>query len=468
MLSKLRRKIIKIAESKPLILRVSVLVLIFTASLIVRFYPVFKSPEVRNKGLGLFRDTHLYHRIAYNLYKGHGFSGTYDGGAYGIENKDIEPVYEAAAVRGPGYPVFLCAVYRILGRPKDMKSPDTWRHNWDKVRIIQCILDSFVCLIVYFIVSLIYTKSYRPALISAFLYAFCFYNIFYARALLSESLTTFLLTLCILFCVLAIKKDDIYWWIVSGIGFGLVILTKSEYMLFPFIMFAYILFANRGKFLNGLKRALFFIVSTGIIIFPWTLRNYIQFGEFIAVSRGTIGYNLFLGTFESNENWQWWEKFPREIFNSEREKQEVELLSKTLTRYMLAGSVEVKVIDNIFMKLAIDRIRSYPLSCIKNWITKIPRLWYQNYIPMWEDKEASGGFFVFYFIFLLFGCRGSNYKEKVLMMPVLFLFGYLTFIFFPLHVEPRYSVPLMPGIICLTGIGIWKLVLAFREYFYKN
>jgi hypothetical protein len=113
--------------------------------------------------------------------------------------------------------------------------------------------------------------------------------------------------------------------------------------------------------------------------------------------------------------------------------------------------------DKKFMEMAIDRIIKDPVKCFKNWLTKIPRLWYQFYIQMYIYKEPSGNYFIFYFLFALYALFRGNKEERILMLPTLLLFIYLTIIFLPLHIEPRYGVALMPAIICLTAIGLWKV-----------
>jgi hypothetical protein len=37
-----------------------------------------------------------------------------------------------------------------------------------------------------------------------------------------------------------------------------------------------------------------------------------------------------------------------------------------------------------------------------------------------------------------------------------------------LHIEPRYGVPLMPGIICVASIGIWKAILKEHRHGIKS
>jgi hypothetical protein len=432
--------------------------LIFVGALTIRIYPVVNSPEKIRAGFGPFGDTHFYQRVAYNLYKGNGFSATYDDRAYGLGSKNENLEYEPTVTRGPVYPLFLCTVYKFIGNEEDMKSVENWHRNLDKVRIVQCIVDSAICLLVFFIVRLIYPSAFLPAFISAVLYCFNFYNIFYTKALLSESITTFLIASFIFFCVFGLKITNKLWGFLTGVILGLVVLSRLEYALFMFVLTAYIYFVNRQSPLVAIKKCAIFILGSTIIISPWTVRNYLVFKEPILVSTGTLGYNLWQGTFETNKTWGKWGNFPNEIFASENEKAKVVSLNKSFNNYLMTGSIRIRNIDRVFMKLALNRIRNDSIQCLVNWVTKIPRLWYQSYIQMYVYKETSGGFFIFYFLFGLYAFFTAKKWEKILMLPICLLFIYITIIFLPLHVEPRYGVVLMPGIISLAGIGIWKAI----------
>ena len=59
--------------------RVAGLLLIFVAALTIRLFPILVTPEPVKAGFGPFGDSALYHRIAYNLCKGHGYSGVDNG-----------------------------------------------------------------------------------------------------------------------------------------------------------------------------------------------------------------------------------------------------------------------------------------------------------------------------------------------------------------------------------------------------
>jgi len=259
--------------------------------------------------------------------------------------------------------------------------------------------------------------------------------------------------------LLALKFEKKYLWFLTGIGFGIVLLSRPEYALFPLFLSAYIYFLKRKLLIDALKKIVLFLIGIGIILTPWTLRNYLICKEPIMVSRGPIGYSLYLGSFVTPKNWKGWFNFPQEIFKNRQEKEAIEYLSLLHNYYYFRGSKKMIEIDNIFLELALERIKDNPSQYFWHYIKKAPRLWYQNYMHMSLYKEASGNFFVFYFVFALFAFGLSTRKEKVFMAPVGLFFVYLNVIFLPLAISPRYGVVLIPGIISLTGIGIWKIFL---------
>ena len=432
---------------------------IFVVALSIRLIPTHQ--EIVRDGFGQFGDTYLYLAIAHNLYKGNGFSGT-------LEESKNAPAkeYKPTATRGPGYPFFIFCVYKLLGNEKDMISPLTWHLIWDKVRIVQFVMDSSLCFVVYAMGCAFFPKSFWPAIMSAVLYCFSVYNIYYAKALLSESLLTFLITISLGSVIMGITHSQKRWWIGAGTGFGLAILTRPEYILFVPVLAVYIFIVYRKTISKAIIASLCLVMSAFLVIVPWSIRNYICFKDFIIVSTGGVGINLFTGTFESNDNWKGWGNYPDSIYKNAEEKKLIQKLGSDYKHYYYNGNIKIKGVDLSFSKIALARIKQDPIKIIDLWIQKIPRLWYQNYIQMYVLKEPSGYFFDFYFIFALVGFfYDSGKREKTIMMPVVLLFLYLNCIFLPLHVEPRYGVSVMPGLICLTGVGIWK---AFNLFFGKR
>jgi len=428
---------------------------IFVVALAIRVHPVVDSPETFRGGRGMFGDTYLYNAIAYNLYKGNGFSGTDYGGSVGRGENKPGLTYEPSIVRAPLYPFFLAGVYKIFSSHEDVPSPSTWRKNFDRVRLTQCVLDAFVCFLVFFTTRSVFPAPAWPALVAATLYAFSPYNIFYTRALLTESLATFLVAASTLLTILGLRQERPRWWFLAGAGWGVAALCRPEYLPFAFVVAAFLSFANWRRWSVAGKCLVAVVLGIVLAVTPWVLRNYVVFKQ-PALTIGGLGYSLFLGTFETNTNWTGWNQFPDEIFADAGEKEAVRSLDRTYTALLSTGSIRIKEADDRFLQIALDRIRRDPWDTLKTWVIRIPRLWYQFYIPMYRDREASGYFFIFYVSFALWAFVRAPKEEKLLMGPIGLLSIYLTLFYLPLHIEPRYSVPCMPGLISLSGIGLWK------------
>jgi len=213
---------------------------------------------------------------------------------------------------------------------------------------------------------------------------------------------------------------------------------------------------------------LMFLLSALLIVTPWTIRNYLVSGKLIPVAVSGIGTVMFLGTCENNNNWQSFIELPSNVYDSIEEKSKAQSLYNNFIGEVRSGSMKALELDNALMQLAIQRIQKHPFECFKRWFLKIPRLWYQFYVPIYYYNEASGGFFIFYFIFAVIALLESSKNERLLMIPICLLFIYLNLVFLPLHIEPRYSVPLMPCIISLTAIGIWKAITNRYTAFCSN
>lgn len=432
------------------------LLLIFGAALAMRFYPLVASPEEIRTGFGPFGDSFLYHKIAYNLYRGNGYSGIDDGSAFGVAEPDLKTVYEPAITRGPVYPFFIALIYRIWGDPTAMESINRWHVNWNRVRVVQSVLDALICLLLFFVMRVLYPEHNLPAFLAAGLYAFSFYNIFYTRMLLSEAVTTFFVTVAILAALMALKSGRRVYWLVSGAGFGLTNLSRLEYILFPVCLAGFLLLRQRYQ----LKKAINAIVLLGagvvLVMTPWTLRNYLTFNQFIPASVGAIGFNLFNGTYE-NGDWAGWGRFPERIFKTPQMKKEVTDLSAKAVYHVRSGTIGLQQYDRRFRELALDTIKENPFACLMVWVKRLPRLWYQNYIQMYYYREPSGIWFIGYFILALFGFFLMEPAERMWWTPIVLLFVYLNLIYLPLHIEPRYGLTAYPGGIGLASVGLWKI-----------
>lgn len=423
-------------------------------ALTIRLYPILITPEPVKAGFGPFGDSALYHRIAYNLYKGHGYSGIDNGSAFGLSQPGQPVIYEPAITRGPVYPAFLASVYRFWGDAAAMESIKRWHVNWNRVRIVQSIFDALICLLLFWAVRALYPNRYLPAFLAAALYGVSFYNIFYARMLLSESVTTFLVAIAIIAGVMALKSGRIVYWFIVGAGFGLASLSRPEYILFPFFLAGFIFLHQRHEIRGAVKASVSLVCGLVLVIAPWALRNYMTYKQFIPTSVGAMGLNLFTGTYE-NEDWQSWGKYPDRIFKSAEMKKEITAWQGKLAYHLKRGTIGLKKYDLQFKALALDTIKENPLNCLTVWIKRLPRLWYQNYIQMYVYQEPSGIWFIIYFLFSILALSLMKPKIRVACTPIFLLFLYMNLVYLPFHIEPRYGVTIYPGLSILTAIGLW-------------
>jgi 4-amino-4-deoxy-L-arabinose transferase-like glycosyltransferase len=429
------------------------LCLIFIIALGIRIYPVVVSPEPDSRGLGPFGDSLLYNTLALNLAMGNGFTI--------IDYRDNQPqmISRPAITRGPAYPFFLSLIYSF-SVPGGNFEAGSMARLWNNVRIAQCVLDAFCCILIFLLIKAIYPNSSVFTLVSSAIYAFSFYNIYYTRTILSETLATFLLTLFLLLAIYALREKKKGLFFLAGMVFGSLLLCRPEYVLFAPVFFLYIFFSiKEGKAL-WLKTAAMYLIGLSLVVLPWSLRNYLTFRRPILISAGILAENAYRATIENRQNWVGYRHFPEVAFIDEDEKKQAEDLHKSYFEVYNYGSIEeVLGMEKAYLKLTWNRICRRPWETVKNWLGKIPQLWYQDYIPIYRDREASGLFFVFYFLFALYAFSAGTREEKILMGPIIALFLYLTIIFIPLHVEPRYGAALMPGIIGLSGIGVGKAAL---------
>lgn len=429
------------------------LTIIVAVALTFRLSTVIFSPERERFGLGPFGDSYGYHITAYNLIMGRGFSVT------DVEAGSGKPVYKPTFTRGPGYPFFIYLVYTTFPDYEKLSSTQYWHIAFDRVRIAQCAMDSLCCVLIFLIVRLLCPASLWLPLISAALYSFAPYNIYYTRALLTETLTAFLVTLFVLLSIAGMRTMRLRLFFYAGLAFGLVLLTRSEYMFLLPVFATFIFLSQRLHTASAVKASLVYMLSAAIIVAPWSVRNLIVLKKPILLTAGRSGEMLYTGTYYNKKNWRGWDTFPDDVCIDDEERQTVHALFKNGFQIIYSGSIEeVAKRDKTFMELAARRFRAHPLQAITNWMLKIPLLWYQGAFPIFRDPEASGLWFAFYFAFACYAFATAGSGGRKLMWPVVLLFIYLTIIFIPLYVEPRYSVPLMPSIICLAGIGAGKAV----------
>lgn len=369
-------------------------------------------------------DTILYLQIARNLLGENGFA---------VENGPT-------AFVAPVYPMFLAACIYIFGE------------NPLYISIVQSILSSLVCVIVYKIATTVFEDS-KIAFLAGIIAAVYFELVLWSNAqLLTEPLYVFFFAISILLLVRALNKTTYLYFAASGAVFALAALTRPTAIGIVFgisiILLVSSFFRSRIKW----KHSLLFFAMFLTIMLPWGIRNYLVFDSF-TISSLEGGHVLWLG---NNSQYDLYEHPDFAKFGGYTVMFKVD--KKLAGKLANHSSVEQ---NTIFANAALSHIKSNPLAFMKRAFHKNWNMWRPNFSQSsWRNGLIS---YTFYPTILLTSLLGmflawQKQREKLfekLSSPI----GLLISIFL-MHLaihsiitgEIRFRVPL------------WVILIPFSAY----
>ncbi|MGI6085780.1 MAG: glycosyltransferase family 39 protein [Acetivibrionales bacterium] len=231
-----------------------------------------------------------------------------DDGIYGYAYDNPSGVSNARVM--PGYPLFLAAVYKILG---DKYLQIT------AVRLSQVIISSFSVLLGFLFVKKAFKKDLAALLTALFMAIYPTY-VLSTVMLLTETLALFTMLLYFCLSLYAFESGNKAINLITGLAFGLHLMIRPALLplfIFPFIFtlisrrsFTALRSAqddssvrlrsaqyNTGKPLRILATMfLFQLIGFIIIMAPWWIRNIATIGRFILTAEGS-GNPFLAGTY---------------------------------------------------------------------------------------------------------------------------------------------------------------------------
>lgn len=187
-----------------------------------------------------------------------------------IDYEDVQrPKYEELTPdyhNLPGYSFLLAVTYRIFGHER-----------YIYLELIQAFMDSLLIFVMFFIANQLFGKTI--GLLSAFLFAIWIPEARLSVAGIHDAPTLFFVMPSTYFFVKYIKNNKLGWLIICFIFLGVGGYVKSDFILLPvfFGIATYLYFRNFKKaFLVSLSGLLIIF----IILVPWGIRNYREFGKF--------------------------------------------------------------------------------------------------------------------------------------------------------------------------------------------
>ena len=204
-------------------------------------------------------------------------------------------------LRAPLYPLFLAASWRLAG-------DDGWPYATRALHLaaLPNILLSVVSVYLTYALTMRLVKHQRSALLAALIAAVLWTNATFASLYMSETLFTVLFQVGMLMLLHAADQQPASqrWLllIAAGAALGLAALTRSLALLFlPIAALWLALQVSRRNPSGDVRRrstaplltATLFLLSAGMVIAPWTIRNYQAYGGFILIETG-LSYNLWV------------------------------------------------------------------------------------------------------------------------------------------------------------------------------
>jgi 4-amino-4-deoxy-L-arabinose transferase-like glycosyltransferase len=233
----------------------TLLLCLLTAGLIVRIAAValFHPP--------LFSDDIDYVALGKSLAHGNGYQ------------LDGHPT----AYRPPGYPLLLAFSFRFFGE------------SLAPIRAAQAAADLLSCFLVYLLGKKLFSE--RVGLIGAGIFALFPPEILYVSIMMTETVFTTLLLLYLLICT----GETASWKMstVAGIVLGAATLVRPTILLFPAVIFA-VRWMSGWKPGENLKALTLTAGAALLILTPWLIRNYDEFGRITLTSN--TGVNFWIGT----------------------------------------------------------------------------------------------------------------------------------------------------------------------------
>jgi hypothetical protein len=283
------------------------------------------------------------------------------------------------------------------------------------------------------------------------------FDVLYSGALLSETLTTFLIVLLVyLFVAL---DDSILRAVCLGFAAALLALCRDIYLPLLVILPLGYLIAKRPLTRQSVVRAIVYWVCFASLVGCWTLRNYTQTGQFVVISKGRLGFSLWMGTWATNgeftKNDKFGRTYPGEAYWSDAERSE------------LQTKQDPALLDPVYMRYAKEHFVQEPAAVLKRWLVRAPLLWGGTRTDLFDFradwfprgslqwKVLKVWFLALNTMVLLLGVVGmvlaarSRHPLAWLAIPLV----YTSALFFPLNsFENRYSQP------------VFGLLVAFAAY----
>jgi hypothetical protein len=403
------------------------------SNLKILFIVFFVAVMVRGAGVVLYPKLlpapdvfYEYDPIATNILSGKGFVL-----AHLVLPKDV-PICD----RGPGYPLFLAAIYRTVGR------------SFPAVRIIQSVLDGVTVVLVVQMAWMLWA-NWKRAIIAGLILSFYPLSIYSSNLVAVETVFGFVFFMSVFFFVKGCRKDNLGMYVISGMLLAYSVLIRSTSLSFPLVMGLW-LFAFKGIRKRNVFGYACLLLGFAAILMPWSIRNYNVFNEFLLASTNG-GTNFYLG---SSLNY----------LKPDAEKMQ-QSRYKSIIQETTGKDIESPLErDRCYWKLGwrnyVNAWAHNPRDVIKLVFYKTMRFWYAT--DSGRQQKLLSAMQAALLLASIFGIWGASKRKQIpsemwLLVLSVFYYWSIFIVMFPLA---RYTIPIIPMLAILASLNIEKSSIA--------
>jgi 4-amino-4-deoxy-L-arabinose transferase-like glycosyltransferase len=277
----------------------------------------------------------------------------------------------------------------------------------------------------------------RTAIIACVLDALYVTELFVCNVILMECIFKFLLLLLIILSICAVEKKSLGFYIAGGIVWSIACLFRPTIVVYPLVILI-MWIKNKYKPSEIFKYSVVVLGIFCLVMLPWWIRNYREFGMFIPLTRSS-GNPFLQGTFINyDQSSGWGVPYIEAKYALEHNQNEINAGLKRLELYGLQQPVR------------------YIL-----WYT-VGKTYYFWYSPFYWRRIFNISYRAvsdFHLIILLLGFKNifskaskSLYRGFLILIIALFNLIYLPFFTFE-----RYSYPVIPLVIIFAAAELNKM-----------
>lgn len=348
----------------------------------------------------------------------------------------------------PGMPVVLAGLMLIFGQGDG---------GVVAFRVLMAALQAFSIYLIFIAANQLFNS--RAAIIACIATALYLPDYFSSGAILSETMFRTLFILLICFSLLALRRQETRYYIISAAIVGLACYFKPHAVLFPVVWFILWL-VQKISWKIIVKYTAVISLTLILLLSPWWIRNYVTFDKFIPFTQ-SAGNPMLLGALINN-------KAPSKAFF------DTHLEYEGISENLFAGSDAAQA--ETAQKIVSFGFKNQPLKYLK-WYTidKVFGLYAAPYY--WKTVFGVNIWIagIYHVVFMLFGAAGllitlkrAFRQKEIAYLFLLLSLAYFTLIYIPFVAFNRYGYPNVFLFFMSAGFFIDWAIAKYQSTSVKN